>query len=301
MVSRACAAGWLALLSLAGSVQADAGGAQASALVRPYEGSVLMESKVDAFDAYWRIVGVLKGEPASPEGAERLEGRLTRLRYANPKGRSTLEIERNYRQALEAEGLKVDYACARREACGNQKRPTWTSVNGINLGVAGDVRYFTGRMGDGAYVAMAINPGTTYLHVLEPAGMETGKVTVDAAALARGLDQDGRVELAGIHFDTGRASLRPDSDAALAQAAQLLAGRPELKLAVIGHTDDQGGADFNLALSRQRAQAVVDALVGRGVDRARLLAEGRGLAQPLASNASEEGRARNRRVELVRR
>lgn len=80
---------------------------------------------------------------------------------------------------------------------------------------------------------------------------------------------------------------------------EYLQGAPETGVYVVGHTDGVGGLDDNMELSRRRAEAVVEALVGHGIEAARLTALGVGPAAPVASNATEEGRARNRRVELV--
>jgi len=293
-------AGWLAgcLLSLA--AHADTAKPRDHELVAPYQGSVLRNRADEAFNAYQRIVG------SGPDGTRTsvVEGRISRLLYDNPKGRSTLEIERNYLQALEAKGLVVDFQCSGRQACGHNRQPSWTSINGLNLGVGGDVRYFTGRLPAGAghvYVSVAVNPHRTYLHLAEPADMQSGLVKVDVQALASSLDTQGRVDLPGIFFDSATARLQASSDPALDAAAGLLRQRPSLALEVVGHTDNQGGEAFNLDLSRQRAAAVVNALVSRGIDASRLGARGVGLTQPVADNATETGRARNRRVELVRR
>lgn len=124
---------------------------------------------------------------------------------------------------------------------------------------------------------------------------------VDAAGMGGDIGSDGHVGLYGILFDTDSATLRPESDAQLGEIAKLLRAEGGLGLYVVGHTDDVGGYDHNRRLSTRRAKAVVDALTVRfGVPAARLHAAGVGFLAPVASNTSEEGRARNRRVELVR-
>ena len=111
----------------------------------------------------------------------------------------------------------------------------------------------------------------------------------------------GHVALYGILFDFDRDEVKPESAPTLAEIATLLRNDPALRLAVVGHTDAQGGADYNLDLSRRRADHVVAALVrGHGIDASRLQARGAGAGEPVASNDSEDGRAKNRRVELVR-
>ena len=107
--------------------------------------------------------------------------------------------------------------------------------------------------------------------------------------------------LYGIHFDTNRAELKPESDGALQEIAKLLKQEATLRLLVVGHTDNVGGFDANLALSERRAAAVFEALTSRyGIAPARLRAVGVGMAAPVAHNDTENGRAKNRRVELVR-
>ena len=125
-------------------------------------------------------------------------------------------------------------------------------------------------------------------------------VVADAASLARTLGETGRVVVHGIFFDTGRSEVKPESEPTLVQIGKLLKSDPKLKLYVVGHTDSAGAFDANVKLSQARAAAVVAALVGRhGVAAARLTPFGAGPAAPAASNRSDAGRAKNRRVELV--
>ena len=123
-----------------------------------------------------------------------------------------------------------------------------------------------------------------------------------AAAVAPGLATPAcRAELHGIYFDTGSASLLPASDPTLAAVAALLKAEKDWTVAVEGHTDNRGGADYNLALSQKRAEAVRAALIERyGIDPDRLTATGFGETRPVETNDTIEGRARNRRVELSR-
>jgi outer membrane protein OmpA-like peptidoglycan-associated protein len=114
------------------------------------------------------------------------------------------------------------------------------------------------------------------------------------------IDTSGHVAVYGIHFDTGKSTILPDSEATLDQVKQLLDSRPDLKLRVEGHTDNVGSRASNQKLSEARANAVVEWLTTHGVDKSRLSAQGFADTKPVEDNASEEGRAKNRRVELVK-
>ena len=127
------------------------------------------------------------------------------------------------------------------------------------------------------------------------------QVMASAEVFETGLKTTGHVEVPGIYFDTGKAELKPESDAAIAEVAKLLKAEPAMKVFVVGHTDNVASLDLNAKLSQARAEAVVQALVGKhGIAAARLVGRGVGPLAPLASNDSEQGRAKNRRVELVK-
>lgn len=269
----------------------------ASFRVLPYAGSRLRDEKTFAFDAYPLVVG---REANGDLRTRTVEGHVTKSVYDNPKGRSTLEIARNYEQALAGQGLRVLYQCASARECGRD----WKSVADINVGVAGDIRYLAaeGQAGGRTVsVAVMVNPQRNWVYVVEGEAMQTGQAGVDAAAMAAELAEAGRVRLDGIYFDTGKATLRPESSDALAQVAELMRADASLVLEIIGHTDDVGDAGANQRLSEERALAVRSALVveHRVPDR-RLRSRGAGEAEPVAPNTSEAGRALNRRVELVK-
>ena len=139
------------------------------------------------------------------------------------------------------------------------------------------------------------------LDVVDAVPIETRMVTVDAAAMAKDIASSGHVALYGIHFDTDKADLKPESQAALQEITSLLKKDPSLKLLIVGHTDNVGAFDYNVGLSERRAAAVVKELTAKhGIAAARLKPAGVGMLSPVAPNDREQGRAKNRRVELVK-
>ncbi|WP_146908904.1 OmpA family protein [Arenimonas daejeonensis] len=120
----------------------------------------------------------------------------------------------------------------------------------------------------------------------------------DSESLAEQLEREGKVDLYGIYFDTAKATLKPESEATLQQVLGVLTGNDSIRLVIAGHTDSEGGDDYNQDLSEKRAASVVTWLTGKGVDASRLSSEGLGESRPVADNGNEAGRALNRRVEV---
>ncbi|HEV7609867.1 MAG TPA: OmpA family protein [Steroidobacteraceae bacterium] len=147
--------------------------------------------------------------------------------------------------------------------------------------------------------AGAIIPSMGFVVVLEKQGMKSSIGFLDAAAMKKELEAKGRVALY-INFDTDKATLRPDAQPIIAEVNKLLTSDETLKLSIEGHTDNSGGAEHNRALATSRARSVLGALVGLGVDPSRLASKGFGPDKPVADNSTDEGRAKNRRVELVK-
>ena len=132
--------------------------------------------------------------------------------------------------------------------------------------------------------------------------MKSGPGKVKAVnPVAAALSSTGHTDLPGVFFEFGKAIIRPDSEPALQQAADALTEHPDWKVRIEGYTDSVGGAAYNLRLSQRRAEAVQQALEQKhGIATGRLTAKGFGGASPKASNDTEDGRAKNRRVELVK-
>ncbi len=137
------------------------------------------------------------------------------------------------------------------------------------------------------------------VNILETRAREQRMEMVRADAMGSSMARDGKVTFYAILFDTAKADIKPESAPQIAEMASYLRANPTVRVLIVGHTDNQGGLDYNNDLSRRRAAAVVQALVSRGIAANRLIPAGVGMAAPVTSNATEEGRARNRRVEMV--
>lgn len=159
----------------------------------------------------------------------------------------------------------------------------------------------TARFEDAGQVWVRVTSlfGEVNVSVLEEKPVKTSEPP-KPDALKAALDKDGRIALY-VNFDFAKATLKPDAAPVIAQVVEMLKANPAYKLSVEGHTDSVGGAEPNLKLSEARASAVVAELVKAGIATARLSSAGAGLTKPLASNETSDGRAKNRRVELVKR
>ena len=307
--------------ALASSLLTERPGGKDHPLISRYEGGILYDYGSNTLGTA-RLVERAKGEPV----LRPVEGRLSNRLYWGPKDASALAVFRNYQQALRTAGFETLFSCetAECETLRIQKmiedfprEAKWVGnsamVNIFNSGSQPDFHYISARKQTGSgftYVQVALagprSDGETagrtrqFIQIVEPAQAEMGKVTVDAKAIGAGLQRDGKIALYGVNFDTNKAVLRADSAAQLQSMADALKAQPAMKVLIVGHTDNQGDIEANLALSQKRAQAVVEALAGKyGIPVARLSARGVSSFAPVSSNASEEGRARNRRVEMV--
>ena len=141
----------------------------------------------------------------------------------------------------------------------------------------------------------------TLLEVIESKSMDIDMVTVDAEAIGKGIDANGHMAIYGILFDTDSADINPESAPILAEIAKLLQARPSLNILVVGHTDNQGAYEYNMNLSGRRAGAVARYLADQhGLAPNRMHSAGVGFLAPVSSNDTPAGRAKNRRVELVK-
>jgi OOP family OmpA-OmpF porin len=225
------------------------------------------------FDSYAFSIG--KGKTAP------VEGQFTNIRYQPPASLttkpSTLQLLRNVENAVKQIGGTV-------VAADQSKETLKLTKDGKELWIEVWADY------TGQYI----------LTIVEKAGMAQD-IVGNAGAFANDLKTTGHVAVEGIYFETGKSALKPESAHAIAEVAKLLKKDAGLKLYVVGHTDNVGALEANMKLSQDRALSVVQTLVRtHGLEAARLKAYGDGPYAPVTSNDSEEGRAKNRRVELVK-
>ena len=210
-----------------------------------------------------------------------VEGRYTEIMYfmdEAAKASSPLQVLRNYENAIK-------------------------KIGGVVTETTEDGELYLKLVKDGAevWINVSMNIAEQYLLRIIEKGEMKQEIEADAVALGAGIKNDGRIAVYGIHFDTGKSEIKPDSEPTLVEIAKMLKAQPALKLHVVGHTDNVAGLDLNMKLSRARAEAVITALTSRhGIAAGRLIPHGVGPVAPVASNDAEPGRAKNRRVELVK-
>jgi OOP family OmpA-OmpF porin len=253
----------------------DAEGCKDSKLMSRFRGCVISECRANEFDTARMLTG---RSEAAEEILKDVEGALEEVTYTCPEGISALQLSRNAEGALRQAGFTIVY----------NGKDGW------------DNPAVTGRKG-AQWIFVRQSPGSnayTMTAVLEKKMDQ--EMTVNAEGLAAEIEKSGRVAVYGITFDTAKATLKPESEAVLGEIQKLLAAHADWNMRVEGHTDNTGGKVANQALSAQRAASVAAWLAAHGIDKARLTPQGFGDSKPVADNASPEGRAKNRRVELVK-
>jgi OmpA-OmpF porin, OOP family len=272
-----------------------------------------------------------------PKQKKSLEGERTRLVYLIPADRSPLEVLRNYEEEIKKKGGKILFECKAEECGGDESRsssggggdmslsmylypqerisdPNFSNGSCAQTEQIVDQRYAAAELPDeGAHISILTytmhddlyckafdSRSIAVVDILQTKAREQKMVTVKAEEMASKIANTGSVALYGIYFDFNKSDLKPESDATLNEIAKLLKNDNSLKLLVVGHTDNVGTFDFNTGLSQRRAAAVVAALSTKyGIAKSRLTPVGVSFAAPVASNKTDEGRAKNRRVELV--
>jgi OOP family OmpA-OmpF porin len=250
--------------------QEDSEGCKDSPLLTRLTGCYISDCSKSEFDAAELNVSI--------SDTKHVEGKIEKIHY-ECSGKSALQVRRNAEQALRSAGYTLDF----------------TGYDVPN-------HYVTAHKG-AQWIGVTAHEMTgecSYDVVTVLTQEMTQEMTANADAWAAEIDKTGHVAVYGIEFDTGKATLKPDSEKTLAEVLKLLNNRPDWKMKIEGHTDSTGTKAGNQTLSQRRADAVVAWLVKNGIVPTRLTAVGLGDTRPIADNSTDEGRARNRRVELVK-
>ena len=282
VIGRAAAAAALAAWAAVAFAQADAPKSKDHPLLTRYPNSFIAEYEKN-FNAVEFAMGAKGGEPERKP----VEGDATTIVYFHKtpeKQPSPLQVIRNYQNAVKAIGGEVVYERLPREGDGGE-----TTLKVLTGGKEVWV-----RVEPGIFSA----PTQSYkLAIVEVAAMQQ---VVSANKLLDELNRNGFIALY-INFDTGKADLKADGKATVAEIVKMLKAAPGLRIAIEGHTDNVGQPAANKTLSENRARSVMAAIGAGGIERGRLSAAGFGSERPIADNRGEEGRAKNRRVELVKK
>jgi len=272
----------LAAFAMPAMAAEDARGSKDHPLLTRYPDSHIVEY-VKNYDSVEFATGTKGGEPER----KAVEGDATVITYFHnnaEKQPSALQVIRNYQNAIKGIGGQVAYERLPKDGDGGE----------TTLRVATGGKDVWVRLEPGIFSA----PTQSYkLWIVEVAAMQQ---VVSANKLLEELNKNGFIALY-INFDTGKWDLKADGRATVAEIVTMLKGAPALKIAIEGHTDNVGQAAANKTLSEKRAQSVMAAIVAGGIDAKRLTAVGVGQERPIADNRGEEGRAKNRRVELVKK
>ena len=254
--------------------QPDVEGCQASPLISRMPGCQIYECEKKDFDAFDVIIN-------KAAEMKSLEGAVDHAKFACPANVSKLQLQRNLEAALQKAGYKTVFSGKHENssdaAITTQKGAQWIFV----------------QLSD--FNEFPVYEQTTVL-VKEM----TQEMTASAQAMADAITKSGKLDVYGITFATGQATLTPASDAVLSDLSAVLTANADWRLRIEGHTDNVGTPAANLKLSEARAAAVAAWLTGKGIAAARLSTAGLGDTQPVGPNTTEEGRARNRRVVLIK-
>ncbi len=310
------------LVTLGSSSAKDVAGGEDYPLLGRYDGSVMTLYKVSDYEEQRILTKPITsadrratGKRVNEKNSVAAAGRSIRIRYEGPDGRSPLEVARNFQSEIKAKGFELLFECRGADCSDLGGSELYFALHDESPLGNGDIhsnpgsQIFTSaklaRAEGDVYVTIYVGEfkkaPEVLIDVVETAPMDTDKIVfVDAAQMQKDITAYGRVALYGILFDFDQATIRPDSQPTLDEIVKFLRSNPEVKVIVAGHTDWKGGFDYNIELSKRRADAVVSALTGLGISTSRLRAFGAGPAAPVASNENEAGRAKNRRVELVK-
>lgn len=314
----------VAMVASFGAFAADVPGSEDHLLITRYPGSEITWYDVQEYEPYRIAVGPVTGYRNIDEWLD-VEGKITRINYDLAGNNSMYEVYSNYVNALKKAGFEVLAEGFSKEGsvkgdighrgflqvhyAANEIPPGKSQllVGSATSAGSGYIAAKLDRPQGAVYCVVATTQYrddliVTMVDIIETKAMEDDLITVDAEAMSKDIDNTGKTILQGVFFEHDKATLTPESKPALDEIAKLLKNRAEMNAYIVGHTDMSGSLDYNLRLSKDRAQAVVDALTkDYAIATDRLAAHGVGPLAPAATNQMDAGKAKNRRVELVER
>ena len=279
---------------------ANVEGAKEYRLIKYYPQARVMEYQVKDYDSAKMLIAYKAGTD-NPATFDDLEGKIIQYTYQHKPSTSALEILRNYENVMRGKGFEPIVTGR------GDRLPGLDVDNDVTVGYwrweepgKGEIWVSLRAYYNGGHDAPQSDLTIVETKSMQQALEANQEVEAKPATLASALKDNGRVAIYGITFDFNKATLRPECAPVLGQVLSLLQGDAKLSVAIEGHTDSIGQPTYNQKLSADRAEAVKTWLVGHGIDQARLATVGYGDTKPVADNASEDGRSKNRRVELAR-
>lgn len=296
------------LLQFYNSLQ-DIPGSKDHPLISRYPDSKIYHYLVKEFENFYLLKGPVRSSADRDlelSKKEKLEGKVTIIQYLCPKEKSSYEIFKNYEEAIKKADFEILYKGEGKEIEGIRKflyeynklfyNPYGTYDNPQNF------FHLSAKKGN-AFISITVLNGydgpVVFLGIVEEKEMETG--LIKAEDIKKELEKKGHLAIYSIFFDFNSYEIKPNSEPTLKEIARFLKENPDIKIYIVGHTDNIGNFEYNMELSKKRGEAVAKELVEKyGISKDRVRAFGVGPLSPISSNDTEEGRKKNRRVEIVK-
>ena len=311
------------LLSPLSFAQSDIEGSKDHPLITRYPGSHILYYDEQDYSTYSIATGPVTGYKMISEWLD-VEGKFTRIYYELEDNTTITQIYANYQKAMEkagfqilAKGLFKDRNVGKEVGGGSwlgifyNKNAFPTNSNILmhaGSATSGGTCFIAGKVVKGGGTAYVVVAGKEYsdkkkiymIDIIEETKMEDDLIKINADEMLKGIKAEGKITLYGIFFDFDKADVKPESEPTLKEIANLLKKDTKLNLYVVGHTDNKGKFEYNIDLSKRRAQAIVKELTTKyGISSNRLTPDGVGPLASVSTNETEDGRKLNRRVELV--
>lgn len=302
------------VMSIPAFSQQDQPNSKDHPLLSRYEGSWINRYSLKQFETFTYPTAAELVDYNKLKQSQTVEGELTFIEYASPEGVTATQVFRTYQAQLAKAGFKVIFSCRTGE-CGNMPMHfvreyvdgSSSQIGNAMVGERGAYLVASGTHENKPYIVSIVvgddkrgNIARYAINVVEVDELDTDKV--DVATVTDRLKAEGRYAFYGILFETNSATIQDGSAEALEIMAGYLNANSGSNVLIVGHSDNTGDFQYNVDLSLKRAEAVAARLTqDHGVKAGQVTPVGVGMAAPVASNANEEGRTLNRRVELVLR